>query len=522
VTVAVSACGGDNTPPLGPNFSLSNPNVPFSGDGIASKESFEICKTGSGATFAYTVLDKQTGIVLNKTITLASGECQVIASYDGVGAVVTVTETAPQSGYQLSHVDITTVTGGPGVHVEATHTESGPTVKDSTGGGVFGRGVLARFFNEPIPAGSIGDFVWDDLNGNGVQDVGEPGLPGVTVTLGGAASATTTTDANGAYLFSGLAAGSYTVSVGTPAGFTTSPSNQGGDPLKDSNGSPASVTLATNTNSDLSIDFGFVPPPPPPEGQIGDYVWEDVNGDGIQDASETGISGLTVTLTGPVNAATTTDANGGYLFSNLPAGNYTVTVATPAGFSASPSNQGGDPNEDSNDSPASVSLPTSSSVNLSIDFGFIPPNGLGRMTGGGVQIEVNGVRISRGLTLHCDIVLSNNLEVNWPMAGSKGTNNFHITRPLTSARCLLDPAFSQPPPVAPFNTFIGVAQGTLNGIPGATARFVFIDAGEPGRNDRAQLQIWNAAGQLVLDIPMSNLDHGNLQAHYDQPHGNKP
>src|SRR4030095_7938846 len=30
---------------------------------------------------------------------------------------------------------------------------------------------------------SIGDFVWEDIDGDGLQETGEPGLPGITVTL---------------------------------------------------------------------------------------------------------------------------------------------------------------------------------------------------------------------------------------------------------------------------------------------------------------------------------------------------
>jgi hypothetical protein len=59
----------------------------------------------------------------------------------------------------------------------------------------------------------IGDFVWNDLNKNGIQDAGEPGIAGAQVVLTGAANTTTTTNANGSYLFSGLCAGSYTVTV---------------------------------------------------------------------------------------------------------------------------------------------------------------------------------------------------------------------------------------------------------------------------------------------------------------------
>jgi len=521
-TLLVLGCGNDSpltTPSFHPNLIVPGSPLPALGDGRSQGEFFQVCKYGSNASFSYTVTDNNTHVATTSTIDANDGECWVLVASSN--ATVSITETSSSAGFHLDHVVLETSLGVPAV-MQPPVTSTGPTVSAPISGGTLGlRGATAKFYNVADPAtGSIGDFVWNDLNGNGVQDAGEPGLPGLTVTLGGAASGTTVTDANGGYQFNGLAAGSYTVTVGTPGGYTASPSNQGGDPDKDSNGSPASVTLATNSSVDNSVDFGFVPIPPPPSGQIGDYVWEDENGNGIQDASEPGLAGLTVTLTGPVNAVTTTDGNGGYLFSGLPAGSYTVCVATPFGFTASPSNQGGDPNKDSNGCPATVILATSQSVDLSVDFGFVPPSGVGRMTGGGQQFDLNGVRISRGLTLHCDIALSNNLEINWP--GTAGTNNFHITRPLTSAVCILDPAYRQPPPRAPFNTFIGVAQGTLNGIPGATAYFTFIDAGEPGRNDKTQIRITDASGAVVLDVPLGNLAHGNIQAHYDQPHGNKP
>ena len=83
-----------------------------------------------------------------------------------------------------------------------------------------------------VPA-SLGDFVWSDVNANGIQDAGEAGIGGVTVTLFKCATivpiATTTTDGNGAYLFSGLTPGCYYVSFATPAGYTPSPANQGAD-----------------------------------------------------------------------------------------------------------------------------------------------------------------------------------------------------------------------------------------------------------------------------------------------------
>src|SRR5262249_61408824 len=66
---------------------------------------------------------------------------------------------------------------------------------------------------------SVGDFVWNDLNGNGVQDGGEPGINGVTLTLSGTTDAAdsvtqhATTIGNRGDPFSGLAPGTYTLSL---------------------------------------------------------------------------------------------------------------------------------------------------------------------------------------------------------------------------------------------------------------------------------------------------------------------
>lgn len=142
----------------------------------------------------------------------------------------------------------------------------------------------------------------------------------------------------------------------------------------------------------------------------------------------------------------------------------------------------------------------------------------GRMTGGGGQITIDDVRITRGFTLHCDITLSNNLEINWP------DNKWHINKPLTRATCLDDPAIEPAPPRAPFDTFLGEGEGRLNGVDGSIVRFTFVDSGEPGgKEDRSTIMIWAPGDDPDTDTPVLEvdglLDHGNLQAHYDQPHG---
>lgn len=160
-SLLLAGCDG-NRPPLGPrpDAGVADPTwtgtLPVAGDGQASVEQFQLCKVGSSATFSYSVTDRTTGASTTSTITLQDGACQVIAASGGLGQTVTVTETAAQSGFQLSYVDVTTVIGNP--PVATTRVETGPTVTDTIGGTYLGdsgnlRGALARFFNEPIPSG---------------------------------------------------------------------------------------------------------------------------------------------------------------------------------------------------------------------------------------------------------------------------------------------------------------------------------------------------------------------------------
>ena len=141
---------------------------------------------------------------------------------------------------------------------------------------------------------------------------------------------------------------------------------------------------------------------------------------------------------------------------------------------------------------------------------------LGRFTGGGRQIRLSdGVRITRGLTIHCDLLLSNNLQVNWPNG-----NKFHMTEHLETVACTDDPAIHQQPPPAPLDTLIGRGTGRYNNVAGYTIEFTLVDAGEPGGNDQSAFRIYQTSNpaNVVLEVPLQQLDGGNLQAHYDQPH----
>ena len=205
---------------------------------------------------------------------------------------------------------------------------------------------------------SLGDFVWDDLNANGIQDAGEPGIDGVTVNLldgsGNPTGATTTTDNTGAYSFENLEPGDYSVEFVLPADYQFSPKDAGADDV-DSDADTATgktdVTTLVSGENDPTWDAGMYK-----LASLGDYVWEDSNADGVQDAGEPPISGVTVKLykdadgdgvaepggdDGASIATDTTDANGIYGFEDLEPGAYFVEFTKPSGFDkASPSTPG--------------------------------------------------------------------------------------------------------------------------------------------------------------------------------------
>ncbi len=210
------------------------------------------------------------------------------------------------------------------------------------------------------PLINIGDQVYWDANGNGTQDWNEDGIPGVTVELcpegstdlgaGPGTCMSLVTDATGYYQFTNVlpppSGESYTIVIDEtqPAlggsSQTGDPNSDGlacDDPLLVTYGYPAcdnvdSINVPLNYGTNYSAgDFGYQP-----YGVIGDYVWYDANGDGIQDDGETGIAGVPVYLcsssnpctaaSGDLVAQTTTDFDGYYTFSLIPDGSYVITA----------------------------------------------------------------------------------------------------------------------------------------------------------------------------------------------------
>ncbi|MEN9865333.1 MAG: hypothetical protein RL748_923, partial [Pseudomonadota bacterium] len=233
-----------------------------------------------------------------------------------------------------------------------------------------------------VPMAHLGDFVWHDKNANGVQDADEEGIAGVVVQLkdaNGLVVASTTTDAAGAYHFD-VNPGTYSVALVTPAGYSVSAQNQGGNTATDSdfdtNGNTSLITLAPGATNN-TIDAGLFK-----GAQLGDRVWLDTNKNGVQDAGEAGVAGVKVTLLDAngqaVGSPLTTDANGNYLFTNLKPGTYSVQfdkTTLPAGYLFTSKDAGGDDSNDSDanqtdGSTAQVTLASGES-NLSLDAGVV-------------------------------------------------------------------------------------------------------------------------------------------------------
>ena len=105
----------------------------------ADLEEFELCKSGSAATFSYSITLRSTGAVSTGTVNLADGECKVLIGLGGSGADVSVTETGSAAGFQLDHVDVTTVVAP---STSTTQTVSGPTVSGTVGGSGLPGGAL--------------------------------------------------------------------------------------------------------------------------------------------------------------------------------------------------------------------------------------------------------------------------------------------------------------------------------------------------------------------------------------------
>ncbi len=239
---------------------------------------------------------------------------------------------------------------------------------------------------------SVADFVWLDSDADGIQEVGETGINGVRVYLdmngnGAFDSATepsAMTASGGAYIISGLVAGTYTARVDgstLPAGMIITYDLAGGL-------DGAATFMLSPSQARTDLDFGYTQPV-----AVGDRVWNDLNANGVQDVGEPGLDDVPVTLykatTSTIVGSTVTAGGGNYAFGNLLPGSYFVEFGTIAGYSRTIVDQGGD-SSDSDADPVTgrtgnVTL-VSGQSNLTLDAGYYQPG----TVFGHLHIDTNG------------------------------------------------------------------------------------------------------------------------------------
>lgn len=473
------------------------------GQDSRSRVDFEdgtIVRVGPGTTFTMTAIEdgaedggllKQLEMELGKLWIILNGGTLDIKTDTGVASVTGsyLSVVANPLGITCLEGTCTLETPGGIVTLGAGETAYLTGVDEIPGTGVMSDEDFQDWLDnagddvELIPEG-VGNYVWEDLNGNGMQDNGEFGVPDVLVTLldaSGVIVDTTMTSADGFYMFFSVPSGDYML-VFTPSdgyGFTLKDS--GGDDTKDSDayedgttelftttGAPAGMWDAGLVEQEVSagptgplcpltglpvddpaylelrpiaISMSHFPPKatrPPSginfapfvfelfigEGQtrllsifycgypsiefgqqgeadmpvednypaIGNRVWGDVNGNGLQEEGEPGVPDIKIKLfkkSGELVGETFTDNGGYYFFDGLEAGDeyYLTFNNSGTGYEFTDFQKGGGTNPDVD----SDALSTGVTQNITAVAGYLDNIDAGLV----IVTRIEGIRSGR-------------------------------------------------------------------------------------------------------------------------------
>jgi len=184
--------------------------------------------------------------------------------------------------------------------------------------------------------GAIRGLIWNDTNRNGIRDFNtltgtfvDPGIGGWTVFVDlnrsgvwDAGEPTTVSSATGSYFFGNLQPGTYLVQEVIPAGWELVPTFL----------DVYSVTVFSGTTS-VAPDFANFDSIAFSPGSISGEVWDDINGNGVREAGDSGLAGWTIFIDANGNglldtgeSQSTTTATGGYTFSSVNPSSITLKV----------------------------------------------------------------------------------------------------------------------------------------------------------------------------------------------------
>jgi hypothetical protein len=185
---------------------------------------------------------------------------------------------------------------------------------------------------------TISGVVYLDAAAKGVYATSDTGLAGVNVTLAGkndlgqTVSISETSGTNGAYSFTGVLPGTYTITYGAPAGDSTEAPAASQLPAGATATAGTISNIVVTSGSSLTVNLPDVAPSVTPI-TISGVVYLDPAKSGVYATSDSGLAGVTVTLTpasGPAVSVTTV-AGGAYSFTGVLPGTYTITWTAASG-----------------------------------------------------------------------------------------------------------------------------------------------------------------------------------------------
>ena len=474
----------------------------------------------AGGAISATYADLAPGATSTLTFqaTLSSGTAPGQAIVDPASVTYTSLPgavTSPESTYNTASTERTGQTTDPGGAAN-TYASSGSTTVN-------------------VNSNTIAGTVFEDANDDGTQQGGEPGLANATVTLtgidnlGNSVNQTTTTTAAGAYSFTGLRPGSYALGLTPPAG-TLDGKDTVGNPFGGSNPAPdhfsgLAIPLGTNP-AGSGYNFAELRP-----ATVAGKVYSDLNNNGIAEAGEPGIAGVTVTLSGTddlghsVNTALTTDSNGNFSFANLRPGTYAATEAQPGGYLQGKNAAGNSGGTFAGDVLSGVAL-AEGQADSGVTFGEVAPSTLA----GTVYIDTNDDGIKQAgepgvgnvaVTLTGTDDLGN--AVNTSVVTTNGAYSFAGLRPGTYALTEATPGgliggkatpgslggtapardILSAIPVAPNQGGTGYNLGLLP--PASVAGSVYVDANDDGIRQASEPGLGSATVTLTGTDDLGNL-----------------